>query len=209
MKKKAGLILILVSIALIFFIRREFKEVDTIAIHIGKSYGDVVRDSTFPVKSKTVIRSTEPPVVDSTWISDPVIIQFDDPDYGFILPTTILGAVGYKKNNVSTITTSPMRETVHFNELVALLSQLQNMLRNSGWPPEDEKKHSWLKIENNTERTALQNLLFDQVVVVMLRIPNKYTLALNVKCYARCNDRDTKTARYLIDVSIGQDFHNR
>jgi hypothetical protein len=45
-------------------------------------------------------------------------------------------------------------------------------------------------------------------MVTVLLIPHKYSLALNVKCYARCDERDPKTAEYLIDVSVGKDYYS-
>ncbi|MDI2592966.1 hypothetical protein POF45_16235 [Pseudomonas sp. 681] len=208
MRKLLWILLIALSIFLTIYVFRELKAINTISVHVGKSYEDVVQDSTFSVKSKTVMYPSDPPEVDSTWISSPVIVQFDDPQHGFTLPPTKFGAVGYYKEKVSTITTSPMLETLPFDQLVPLLSHLQEMLKGAGWIPRDNENHAWLKVNSESERTALQSLLFDQVVVVMLLIPHKYGLALNVKCYARCDERDPQTAKYLIDVSVGSDYYS-
>jgi len=202
-------LLFITPVFLAFYISHEPKAIDTIFVHVGKPYEDVILDSTFPVRSNTLIRPTTPPIEDSTWFKDPVIVSFDDPQHGFTLPPTKFGAVGYSEGKVTTITTSPMLETLTFDQLIPLLSHLQQMLKDAGWPPEDQDNYAWLKIKNEEEKNTLQNLLFDQVVIVMLRVPNKYMLALNVKCYARCDERDPETAKYLIDVSIGKDFHSR
>ncbi|KDD66931.1 hypothetical protein V466_21775 [Pseudomonas mandelii PD30] len=208
MRKLVWSLLFLTSVFLIIFIVREFMVVDTISVHVGKPYEDVVRDSTFSVKAETAIYPSEPPEVDSTWISSPVVVQFDDPQHGFTLPPTKFGAVGYDKGKVSTLTTSPMLETLSFDQLIPLLIHLQEMLKSSGWIPRDNERHAWLSFNDAVERSDFQNLLFDQVVVVMLLVPQKYSLALNVKCYARCDERNPKTAKYLIDVSVGADYYS-
>ena len=197
-------------VTLIFYLNYSIQKISTISLHIGKSYADILRDSTFPVKSKTVIRQTEPPVEDSTWITSPVIVKFDDPQHGFTLPPTKLVAVGYSKGKVTTVTTSPMLETLPFDELIPLLDHIQQMLKNSGWMPEYEgERHSWFKIESEADRNALQSLLFKQAVTAALLVPRKYGMSLIVKCYARCDERDPNTARYLIDVSVGRDYSHR
>jgi hypothetical protein len=179
-----------------------------LSVHVGKPYEEVVRDSTFSVHAKTAVYPSEPPHPSSTWISSPVVIRFDDPQYGFTLPPTKFGAVTYNKSKVATITTSPMLETLAFEDLSPLLDKMQIMLKAAGWTPRDANSHAWLETTNEADRNALQSKLFDQVVIVLLLIPHKYTLALNVKCYARCDERNPKTAKYLIDVSVGSDYYS-
>lgn len=207
-KKTAGFFLVAALIFLIFHINNTLKEPDTISVHVGKSYTEVVLDSTFPVKTKTIIRPTNPPVEDSTWINSPVIVKFDDPKHGFTLPPTKFGAVGYNSGKVTTITTSPMLETLPFDQLVPLLNHVQKLLKTSGWVSQDDR-FTWINLDSELEKNALQDLLFKQVVVMTLRIPHKYGLSLNIKCYARCNEHNPKTAKYLIDISVGRDFSNQ
>ena len=182
---------------------------DVLRVHIGKHYQSVERDSTTDLEENTAIYPSEPPHLSSTWISSPTVVEFDDPVHGFTLPPTKFGAVTYRKSKVATVTTSPMLETLPFAELVPLLEKLQLMLKAAGWAPRDVDKHAWVEVPSNVEKSALQRTLFNQVVIVLLQIPYKYTLALNVKCYVRCDERDPDTARYLIDVSIGSDNYNR
>ena len=210
MRKLCVGILLAILAILTFHLNRDFGKIGAIALHVGKPYKEVLRDSTFPVKSKTVIRQTTPPVEDSTWITSPVIVKFDDPQHSFILPPTKLLAVGYSEGKVTTFTTSPMLETLPFDQLIPLLDHIQQMLKKSGWIPEFEgERHSWFKIESEADRNALQSLLFKQAVTAALLVPRKYGMSLIVKCYARCDERDPNTARYLIDVSVGRDHSNR
>ncbi|MHC8336797.1 hypothetical protein [Pseudomonas sp. HLT2-19-2] len=194
--------------ALVAYAAYSDRSIDVLSVHVGKPYEEVVRDSTFSVQAKTAVYPSEPPHPSSTWISSPVVIRFDDPEHGFTLPPTKFGAVTYNKSKVATLTTSPMLETLAFEELLPLLDNMQTTLKEAGWTPRNGSDHAWLVTTNETDRNALQSKLFDQVVIVMLLIPHKYSLALNVKCYARCNERNPKTAKYLIDVSVGADYYS-
>ena len=203
-----GLLFVIVA-ALIIYLNRDSGEIGTIALHIGKPYKDVLRDSTFPVKSETAMRATTPPVEDSTWITRPAIVKFDDPKHGFTLPPTKFGAIGYNRGKVTTFTTSPMLETLPFDQVIPLFNNLQEMLKDSGWTLEKIGSNALIKASSEAEKNALQLLLFKHAETVIFFIPHKYSLALTIKCYARCNERDVKTAKYLIDVSVGRDYSNR
>jgi len=208
LSKRIRLLVVGTTAALFAYAAYSNRSIDVLSVHVGKPYEEVVRDSTFSVHAKTAVYPSEPPHPSSTWISSPVVIRFDDPQHGFILPPTKFGAVTYNKSKVATVTTSPMLETLAFEDLLPLLDKMQIMLKAAGWTPRDASSNDWLETTNEADRNALQSKLFDQVVIVMLLIPHKYSLALNVKCYARCNERDPKTAKYLIDVSVGSDYYS-
>ena len=202
--------LVFISSCLLIYITRDPKTTTVISAHIGKPYERVARDSTFPIKTKTVIYPSDPPEPDSVWLRGSVIVKFDDPEHGFTLPPTKFGLVSFSDWKVVTITTSPMLETLPFDQLIPLLDHIQQMLKKSGWIPEFEgERHSWFKIESEADRNALQSLLFKQAVTAALLVPRKYSMSLIVKCYARCDERDPNTARYLIDVSVGRDYSHR
>ena len=209
MRKWCLVLLFVVLAVLIVYLNRESGEIGTIALHIGKPYKDVLRDSTFPVKSETAMRATTPQVEDSTWITRPAIVKFDDPKHGFTLPPTKFGAIGYNRGKVTTFTTSPMLETLPFDQVIPLFNNLQEMLKDSGWTLEKIGSNALIKASSEAEKNALQLLLFKHAETVIFFIPHKYSLALTIKCYARCNERDVKTAKYLIDVSVGRDYSNR
>lgn len=181
---------------------------DTLRVHIGKSYDETVADSTFDVPAHTVIYPGNPPHPSSAWISTPVIIHFDDLEHGFTLPVTKFGSIGFDEGKVSNMTTSPMLETLPFDQLVAVLDQLQSRLKDAGWAEWNTETNPWVNTADEASRKTLQAELFDHVMVTVLLIPHKYSLALNVKCYARCDERDPKTAKYLIDVSVGKDYYS-
>lgn len=183
----------------------------TLSLHIGKTYAQVIQDSTFYVSSNTAIYPGDPkdekdsPYPSSTWIRTPTIIEFDDPVYGFTLPKTVFGAITYNNFKVSTITTSPMPETVQFQEAILILTNVQKTLKERTWKLQEIENNEWFKLESVTEQKQLQEKLFDQASSISLYAPGKYSLFLIIKCYAHCSERDTKTATYLIDISIGRD----
>lgn len=183
----------------------------TLSVHIGKPYELVIKDSTFPVEDKTAIypgdttNPKDPSRPGSTWISSPTVIEFDDPVYGFKLPPTVFGAVTYGSEEVSTLTTSPMLETMPFTEAVNRLVDVQNTLKSRGWMLEPLENNDWFSVGSFTERERLQVKLFDQPVGIDLYVPGKYSLLLLIKCYADCGTRDSTTTKYLIDISVGRD----
>lgn len=183
----------------------------TLCVHIGKSYELVIKDSTFPVEDETAIYPgdpndpKDPARPGSTWISSPTVIEFDDPVYGFKLPPTLFGAVTYVSQNVSTLTTSPMTETLPFAEALDRLIATQNILKSGGWKLEPLENNDWFNADSGPERERLKNKLFDQAVGIDLYVPGKYSLLLLIKCYASCDKQDPTTAKYLIDISVGRD----
>lgn len=195
----------MISIGLFFYFIHPADTTNTLALHIGKPYEAVVRDSTFPVNAQTAMYRNGRVEADSTWIDRPTIVKFDDPQHGFTLPATKFGAVGYKEDRVLTLTTSPMLETLSFDQLVLLLTHLQTMFKTAGWVPQNEHDHAWLNLDTEAERKDLQRLLFKKVAISLLVVPHKYILALNVKCYGRCGEHNPETAKYLIDISMGPD----
>jgi hypothetical protein len=183
----------------------------TLCVHIGKPYEQVIKDSTFSVEDKTAIYPgdphdpTDPPRPGSTWISSPTIIEFDDPVHGFKLPPTVFGAVTYASQRVSTLTTSPMTETLPFAEALDRLIATQNILKSRGWKVEPLEDNDWFNVDSAAKRGRLQATLFDQPVGIDLYVPGKYSLLLLIKCYASCDREDPRTAKYLIDISVGRD----
>ncbi|MCO7630108.1 hypothetical protein ACTZGP_12140 [Pseudomonas putida] len=183
----------------------------TLSVHIGKPYELVIKDSTFPVEDKTAIYPGDPNDPEdparpgSTWISSPTIIEFDDPVYGFKLPSTVFGAVTYASQKVSTLTTSPMTETLPFSEALERLVATQSNLKSRGWKLEPLEHNDWFNADSGPERERLKTKLFDQAVGIDLYVPGKYSLLLLIKCYASCDKQDPATAKYLIDISVGRD----
>jgi hypothetical protein len=183
----------------------------TLSVHIGKPYELVVKDSSFPVEDKTAIYPgdpddpKDPPRPGSTWISSPTVIDFDDPAHGFKLPPTVFGAITYANKKVSTLTTSPMSETLPFTQALDRLVTVQDTLKSRGWKVEPLDNNDWFIVDSAVERERLRAKLFDQAVGIDLYVPGQYSLLLLIKCYARCDKGEPEAAKYLIDISVGRD----
>lgn len=183
----------------------------TLSVHIGKPYELVVKDSSFPVEDKTAIYPgdpddpKDPPRPGSTWISSPTVIDFDDPAHGFKLPPTVFGAITYADKKVSTLTTSPMSETLPFAQALDRLVTVQDTLKSRGWKVEPLDNNDWFIVDSAVERERLRAKLFDQAVGIDLYVPGQYSLLLLIKCYARCDKGEPEAAKYLIDISVGRD----
>ncbi|WP_256574551.1 MULTISPECIES: hypothetical protein [unclassified Pseudomonas] len=183
----------------------------TLSVHIGKPYELVVKDSSFPVEDKTAIYPgdpddpEDPPRPGSTWISSPTVIDFDDPAHGFKLPPTVFGAITYANKKVSTLTTSPMSETLPFTQALDRLVTVQDTLKSRGWKVEPLDNNDWFIVDSADERERLRAKLFDQAVGIDLYVPGQYSLLLLIKCYARCDKGEPEAAKYLIDISVGRD----
>lgn len=183
----------------------------TLSVHIGKPYELVVKDSSFPVEDKTAIYPgdpddpKDPPRPGSTWISSPTVIDFDDPAHGFKLPPTVFGAITYANKKVSTLTTSPMSETLPFAQALDRLVTVQDTLKSRGWKVEPLDNNDWFIVDSAVERERLRAKLFDQAVGIDLYVPGQYSLLLLIKCYARCDKGEPEAAKYLIDISVGRD----
>jgi hypothetical protein len=177
-----------------------------LVFHIGKAYEQVVQDSSFPVATNTAFSSRTPSEADSTWFNRrKVIIRFDDPDHGFTLPPTKFGAIGYWDGKVTTLRTSPMLEKLPFEQAFQLLNKLQNTFKEQGWTLKQTEYNRWLN-SSNAGKKALQASLFEEIDQTTLIVPGKYRLVLIMKCSARCNEKNNSTARYLIDIGIGEDI---
>ena len=73
------------------------------------------------------------------------------------------------------------------------------------FPENYYQRNDVMIIEGSRQQEQLQKTLFDQASSISLYIPGKYSLFLSIKCFEHCSERDTKIAKYLIDISIGRE----
>jgi len=174
----------------------------TLSVRIGETYDEVMKGSTYPVVRNSVPPDDKPYYGGSTWISKPaVVIVFNDPEHGFILPPTKFGAVGYAYRKVITITSSPMLDALPFDEAIALLNRLQVDFKKAGWQPtrtSADGPPDWfdtrspagikeLRVGGSRELSATKAL----------------RMYLNFDCWEECRPAPSAKSLYLIDVSIG------
>ena len=173
-----------------------------LSAHVGKTFEQVVRDSTYPVAARSGGSATD---MQWTYISEPaVIIRFSDPLHGFTLPPTTFAAITYMYGKITTISTSPMLKPLPFDEAVAVLAQLQKQFQAGGWQPWTNSASRWFDLTPEGRRRLHQAMhepgwAEGQELVV----PGKYAMIFRLKCTAGCADVPGPE-RYLIDVGLGR-----
>jgi hypothetical protein len=178
-----------------------------ISVRIGDTFEQVVRASSFPVVVSSDIPTHDAVGSGATWVKKPaVIIQFNDPKYGFRLPPTTFASIGYMHNKVDTIATSPMLKKLSYDQATTLVATLQNQFMASGWELDDGT--TWFNLtpagrETLHEQIRLGNQGYRKEV--SLRAPEKYSMTFRLRCAEQCDNRNGLD-RYLIDIGIGQDF---
>jgi hypothetical protein len=201
--KKLRLMVIatIVFIAWLFF---SHPNQTSVSLHIQQPFHEVVTDSTFPVMASSNIPDASTDGSGATWITEPaVVIRFNDPEHGFTLPPTTFAGISYSDYRVSTIETSPMLKKLSFRETVELVDSLQRQFQTGGWLPHDNQ--SWIDV-SASGREALRALLRQHGHTIVLRVPRKYSMFFGLHCADRCDSR-IELDRYLVDISIGQDFY--
>jgi hypothetical protein len=172
-----------------------------LAVQIDWHFEKVVKNSTYPVLKNSTIPRAEFEGSGVVWVTKPaVIIKYDDPDNGFILPPTKFAAINFTDYRADVINTSPMLEALPFDRAAEILEQVQRQLKVAGWQPLEENNERWLDLSQQG-RAELRIHGGSTELVVPKRNLSMY---LNFKCFAgNCNSPDG-TARYLIDLSLGK-----
>jgi hypothetical protein len=177
-----------------------------INLNIGAKYEDVVRSSSYPITKHTAIVHDIPLDVGGSFVEEPaVILHFTDPQHGFELPPTKFAAIGYWHNQVTTVSTSPMLDTLPFHEAVALLEILQNQFKRGGWEPWEGDESEWFDL-SPTGTQRLYERMFEPgyAETTELRVPGKYAMTFRLKCTQGCWTREPPY-RFLIDIGVGED----
>lgn len=183
-----------------------------LSFRIGLPFEEVVRASTYPVME----RSNDPREGGhlqggDTFVTEPaVILCFDDPQHGFVLPPTKFAVVGYGHNVVETVSTSPMLDKLPFDQTVAILENLQNQFKAGDWEPRPEDLSAWFDLTPAGKKKVYQRMFepgYSQTAE--LRVPGKYGMTFRLKCTDGCWPGEKPPYLFLIDVSVGMDTFRR
>lgn len=87
-----------------------------------------------------------------------VILCFNDPQHGFILPPTKFAMIGYMHNVVATATTSPMLEKLPFDQAVSILENPQNQFKAGGWEPWGDDGSKWFDLTPKGKKRLYQQM---------------------------------------------------
>ena len=178
-----------------------------LSLRVGQPFSEVVGESTHPL----VVGPGNPEKwADGngwTYVDKPaVVIKFNDPRHGFILPPTKFAAIGYEHGKVATISTSPMLRKLPFDQAVAVLENLQNQFRAGGWEPWKDDGSVWFDLTPEGRKRLYSRMFepgFSQEST--LRVPNKYGMTFRLKCAEGCWARKSPYL-FLIDVGISEDI---
>jgi len=180
----------------------------TISLRIGQPFAEVVRDSSYPIMARSFLPTAETQGFGSTDVTQPsVILRFNDPQHGFILPPTTFLAITYIDGVVDTVATSPMLKKLPFDQTVELLARLQDRFQAGGWQIDNDTHTHWFDL-SPAGRRQLHDYLRDPESgwsqEAWLIVPQKYGITFRIKCAARC-DSQWGLDRYLIDIGIGNE----
>jgi len=90
-----------------------------IALRIGQPFAEVVRNSSYPIMTESIVPSDQDDGFGATYVTEPsVVLQFNDPKHGFTLPPTTFLAITYMNGVVATVATSPMLKKLPFDQTV-------------------------------------------------------------------------------------------
>ena len=171
----------------------------------GQPFDGVVEDSTFPVLEQSNLPDPETGW-GATWVTEPaVIIRLNDSQHGFTLPPTKFAALSFQRNVASTLATSPMLDTLPFDESVAILEHLQTQFKAGGWELWADNDSTWFDLTPEGKK-RLYARMFEPGYAqeASLRVPNLYGMVFRIKCTEGCWTREPPY-RFLIDVGVGRD----
>ncbi|BDT57853.1 hypothetical protein MasN3_13470 [Massilia varians] len=146
-----------------------------------------------------------------TIVKEPaVILCFNDPQHGFILPPTKFAFVGYLHNVVDTVSTSPMLDKLPFDQAVAILENLQNQFKAGGWEPWADNGSKWFDLTPEGKKRLYQRIFepgYSQSAE--LRVPKKYGMTFRLKCTDGCWPDEKPPYLFLVDVGLSMDTVGR
>lgn len=176
-----------------------------LSLRIGQHYDEVVKGSTYPVVNGYGNPHDDESGAGWTFIDKPaVVIEFNDPQHGFLLPPTKFASVAYEREKVSSLTTSPMLEALPFEETVDMVERLQVQFRRRGWTPWQEDGSDWFDTSPAGRRRLSEQLAADYAVMNRLQIPGRYWMSVTIKCALHCGETQ-EAARFLIDIGVISD----
>lgn len=188
---------------------RYFKEPapTLLVVRIGNTFEEVVKHSTYPVMEESNLPAEDPGGngFGVTWVGKPsVVIKYDDPVNGFILPPTKFAGIPYSRNRVDSIETSPMLTALPFDDTADVLGQLQAQFRSKGWVPWSGDNSRWFDLSAAGRKQLNSDTLRYGSSTITLVVPKKnLEMMLRIKCFNYC-DGGWRSPQFLIDVGIGR-----
>ncbi|QBE62736.1 hypothetical protein [Pseudoduganella lutea] len=181
-----------------------------LSFRIGQTFEEVVSASTYPVVERSNVPTHTYLQAGETFVTESaVVLVFNDPKYGFRLPPTKFALVGYTHNRVDTVATTPLLEKVSFDRAVAVVENLQNQFKSSGWEPWREDGSTWFDLTIEGKKQLYARMFqpgFSQEAT--LRVPNKYGMTFRLWCAKGCSTGQHPYL-FMIDIGISDDIEGR
>ena len=185
-------------------------EPTVLSFRIGQTFEEVAAMSTYPVMERSNRPADDPGNnrFGATWVTKPaVIIRFNDPRHGFILPPTKFAALSYQDNRAATLATSPMLDKLPFDAAIHVLENLQNQFKAGGWIPFEEDGSTWFDFTPEGKKRLFAHLLEHDMQTVSLYVPKKYGMTFRLWCAKGCIS-GKPPYRFMIDIGVGMDTHS-
>ncbi|MGX7004806.1 flagellar biosynthesis sigma factor [Caballeronia sp. KNU42] len=184
----AGLIL---GFAVAWGIYVKAKPADEVVLTIGESYSQIRQQS----------RSTLPVLTSDNrinlYVRRPAVLQFSDPQYGFVTPAAkLLSLYADQDGKVTQLTLSPQVETLPLNEAIATAVALQDQLRRAHWRPILTADHPPIT-DTSAMRAEIRAGTDPQT---FWQAGDKYQISLDVRRFKHANP--TSDERYLITLQL-------
>lgn len=178
-----------------------------LSLSVGQTFQEVVAASTYPVVARSNVPTHAYLGSGETFVTEPsVIIRFNDPEHGFILPPTKFALVGYLDNRVVTVSTSPMLDKLEFQEAVAILENLQNQFKAGGWEPWQKDGSEWFDFSPaGKQRLHARMFTMGFAQEASLRVPGQFGMTFRLRCAAGCDEQQPPYL-FLIDIGLGKDI---
>jgi hypothetical protein len=204
-----ALLVVVVAAAFGLWSQLRIPEPTILSLRVGQTFEEVVAASSFPVLKESNLPADDPTGFGSTWVTRPaVIIKFDDPQHGFVLPPTKFAGVSYDANRVLSIETSPMLEKVPFEQAVDIMAKLQEQFKAGGWQPWPGDGSEWFDFSPEGRKRLYRTVLGPGWGKdITLVVPGKYSLMFRIKCLDGCEEH-AEPYLFLIDLSIGSDIYS-
>ncbi|AQH04027.1 hypothetical protein A9R05_34245 (plasmid) [Burkholderia sp. KK1] len=168
---------------------------DEIALKLGESY-EAVRQ-----RSGSIL-----PARNSDWGSLPKVIakfRFDDPQYGFTTPRAVLSQMSFggpDNSEVESVELSPQVTPLPLDDVIAVVTQLQDKLRRRGWRP-----FRYSRMRPIEDTPGLRRLLRDcQFPMSVWNAGDKAQVVIDIGCHSIPPQPDRE--RYVITLELTRPF---
>ncbi|HEX7906540.1 MAG TPA: flagellar biosynthesis sigma factor [Paraburkholderia sp.] len=191
-----ALALMVLTTALVWQIHARREQTDEVILKLGEPYEQMRQRS----------RSSLPPRGTGSISMASVIakFRFDDPVYGFTTPAAVFSQMGLddsENSNVASVQLSPQMTALPLDEAIAIVMDIQDQLRRSGWRA--FQYSYWRPIENTPVTRRAIGACKDPMSV--WNGGDKYQVTLDVRCFS--TQMQPGQERYVVTLELGPPFY--